>query len=429
MTPARLLLYRAVFRAVQVTGLPDRLIERDTADFAWRTEAVEDKRAPRPSTSRMGRVWFHAASAGELESLWNVASSWVRGRQGRTGEAVLTCFSPSGARPLSRLAEELSGIAARSVLHLGYSPWEGGWGRALERWDPSVFVTSKYEAWPDLWAALSERAIPLVVLGARDRWSLRLASAACRVLGSGRPRLHLLACDEEDVRALKDRFPFAETVQAPGDPRWDRVHERARKGNPRAREWLEAFRDCPRPWGILGSAWEEDIEVWRGSWAAAGGTIWVVPHDIGRVNVESMKELLCEDGLTARTLAESGGDTAHEPSCVLVDEMGFLSELYSACDWAYVGGGFGEGVHSTIEPAIHGVPIAAGPEDAEKFAEIAQLRRQGQLTLVEDADDLRRWAGQVGPLAKRTGEWRAANAARRGATQRVLQVVSALAPW
>ena len=60
--------------------------------------------------------------------------------------------------------------------------------------------------------------------------------------------------------------------------------------------------------------------------------------------------------------------------CVLVDEMGFLSELYGAADWAYVGGGFGAGVHSTIEPAIQGIPILIGPVRADHFTEIGQLQ-------------------------------------------------------
>ncbi len=428
MTPARLVLYRAMFRAIEITGLSDHLTDRGAADFALRTETDRSALGHRLELGRPVTAWFHAASAGEIESLWSVAIAWVSATQSRARGVVLTCFSPSGVRSLSRLAEELTGIAPAAVLHLGYSPWEGAWGREFKRWNPSVFVTAKYEAWPDLWAALAEKAIPLVILGARDRVSLRIASAACRILGSDRPKLHLLASDAEELRNLRGRFPFAETIQAPGDPRWDRVHERARKGNPRAREWLEAFRDRPRPWGILGSAWAEDIEVWRGSWAAPGGTIWVVPHDVGRSNVESLRALLSDEGLAVRTLAEPGGKAVREPSCVLVDEMGFLSELYSACDWVYVGGGFGEGVHSTIEPAIHGVPIAAGPEGAGKFSEVAQLRRQGQLTLVEDADDLRRWAGQLASLRSRSEEWRVANAARQGATERVLRVVSACAP-
>jgi 3-deoxy-D-manno-octulosonic-acid transferase len=102
--------------------------------------------------------------------------------------------------------------------------------------------------------------------------------------------------------------------------------------------------------------------------------------------------------------------------CVLVDELGILNGLYPAMSWAYVGGGLGRGIHSVIEPAIHGLPIATGPRGTEKFPEADQLVQQGQLAILRSPAALVEW------LSERRGgaddvqppEWRVRNESRRG---------------
>src|SRR5208282_542723 len=97
------------------------------------------------------------------------------------------------------------------------------------------------------------------------------------------------------------------------------------------------------------------------------------PHQIQAENVAALEQDLVRSGLKVlRTSKLKGPELVarQDGTVILGDELGFLSELYAAVDWAYVGGGFGVGVHSTIEPAIHGIPIACGPKNAEKFPEI-----------------------------------------------------------
>lgn len=71
----------------------------------------------------------------------------------------------------------------------------------------------------------------------------------------------------------------------------------------------------------------------------------------------------------------------------LMDTMGWLAELYGIADWSYVGGGFEKGVHSTIEPAWFGIPVACGPKGLSKFAECSLLQQRGQLAVVRDVKD------------------------------------------
>ena len=389
---------------------------------------------------QVARIWFHAASAGELESLWPLI---VLAGGDKSG-IVVTILSESGWSGLERLRQKLQEIGA-FVLFMGYSPWEGGWGSRLEEFKPDFFVTVKYEAWPDLWMSLQEHKIPLVIIGARVRRSLRLAKKMTEFLTGELPRLFLFPCDPQDAEDLSVLFPQA-TLRVVDEPRWERVFDRAKSGNLRAVELTRACRLLPRPWGVIGNAWLEDLRFLFGTGSSKlfQGTLWIVPHQLKAGNIAKIEAFLTRQGmsyvatqgLSVEALAlrlrspcnpgGTAGSSCVSPSvspsvspcvsprvspwgtsalpAVLVNEMGFLSELYSSADWAYVGGGFGAGIHSTIEPAIHGIPIAIGPEGAQKFSEVGQLQRTGQLSLLRDSTDLSAWMDQweVGQLGTRT---------------------------
>lgn len=156
------------------------------------------------------------------------------------------------------------------------------------------------------------------------------------------------------------------------------------------------------------------------------GTIWLVPHQVSDSAIRSLLEAggLDESAiLRSRGLGSALSLDRHSNWKVLVDEMGILSELYASADWAYVGGGFGaRGVHSTIEPGLHGLPIAIGASKADRFPEIAEMSGIGQLTLLEGATALSAWLASTGkiPLAQRLS-WERAARGRIGASDRCLR--------
>ena len=158
------------------------------------------------------------------------------------------------------------------------------------------------------------------------------------------------------------------------------------------------------------------------------GTLWVVPHRVDSESVEQIEQVLKQQGLDPIRTRDSSAlkevlntQNSLRISCVLVNEMGFLSELYSQADWAFVGGGFGAGVHSTVEPAICGIPIAIGPKGAEKFSEIRQLSQSGQLQVLQTGSDLEKWIKtlrNISPEFQKT--WKKEAQSRLGATQKIL---------
>lgn len=318
--------------------------------------------------------WFHAASAGELEGILPVVENILNHRK----KAVVTVFSLSGAPGLKKWQESLEPWQREQVLYAGLSPMEGDWEGALKRLVPKLFVSVKYEAWPELWASLSRAGIPLFVVGARARASLRFARWFVPLLGEKLPSLRLWAFDESEEAPLKRLFAAA-AVRSGADPRWDRIASRLERKSARVAELIRKHRHAPRPWGVLGSVWPRDLERLKGSLSNSAGTLWVVPH---KVDPESLREV--------RAALER-----HPPAvcdrAILITEMGVLLELYEHADWAFVGGGFAHGLHSTMEPALAGVPIVGGPKNAWRFAEVRFLERSGQLQLIARAADFTRW--------------------------------------
>jgi 3-deoxy-D-manno-octulosonic-acid transferase len=162
-----------------------------------------------------------------------------------------------------------------------------------------------------------------------------------------------------------------------------------------------------------------------------------VPHRVDSASLATLEEYLQDLGRTfvrttslthlkaevdSEIFAQADGILPDRilPNCILVDEMGFLSELYSSSDWAFVGGGFGAGIHSTIEPAIYGVPVAGGPRGASQFSEIQHLTESGQYTQLKTSDELIQWVKQYPEYQARKQEWILQAQERCGAAQKIM---------
>lgn len=351
----------------------------------WDRHASE-REALRTTAARSGlpaQVWLHAASAGELEALLPIADALLE--EGvRIG---LTVFSASGLNPLRSWTAAQPEARRDRIAFAGLSPWEGDWAEALDRWKPRRFVTLKYEAWPELWSELSRRGVPLDVIGARARGSLSFARRMLRLWREPFPAFTFWVFQEEDRADLEAQFPGAR-FEGVSDPRWDRIAARAARAAERVESVVSAHASRPRPWGVLGSAWLEDLQALAPALERLPGTFWIVPHRLDRPAVARFESFLrAHPKIDARS--------------VLLAEMGLLLELYSRADWAYVGGGFTHGVHNTMEPAYFGIPVAAAPKKAERFAEIPQLMKEGRLRLVRNAQGLERWFERLPSRAER----------------------------
>lgn len=362
-------------------------------------------------------IWIHAASLGELESLWTVALELGR----RKFCLALTVFSPSGLGGLGRLVLALKAERI-PICFAGLSPWEGEWEEALVRANPQLFLTTKYEAWPDLWASLSRLKIALSIACAKPRRSLALAQQALGVFGLSLPKMIFFSESEKDRVLLHQRFPLAEVLSA-GEPRWDRVRSRMATLAPRVAELVERFKVTPRPWGTIGSAWLSDLRVLDPILQEMKGSLFVVPHHLGRDNLAAIRRFLLQyfDEVILTSEPAKAGQYRGR-TCIVLDEMGLLLEFYKYSDWVFVGGGFERGVHSTIEPALYGLPLFCGPKKSDLFSEIGQLQKLGQLQVIRTPDDALAAFQKIQSVSEeKRREWRAAVSECEGATGILVQ--------
>ncbi len=394
----RLHIYRCVFRALGY--IFDRRLSGSDSKipmFKCRT------RSDRPTGGRPF-YWVHASSAGELEGLETVALALAA-----RGFAIrLTIFSPSAKSGFLRLKKILEDMGACEGG--GFSPLEGSWFQAFSGSRPLGFITAKYEAWPELWASASMAQVPIMILGAQLRRSLIVADRVNRFLfGLNRPQL-MLGVYSKRHRVQLDALAWSRaTVFEVRDPRWDKVLGSSGEAqNSRSNMILSwAMQESlPRPWGMIGNSWMSDFRALPslGGRECLGATLWVIPHEIQGLEVHEQEEYLVAQGwcvfrTSALTQSNKPILSSSNRYCILVDEIGVLKRIYREADLIFVGGGFGRGVHSVMEPAISGAPILAGPEGADRFVEVDDLIASGDLHIVRNEGEFAEFTKR--PLTER----------------------------
>lgn len=381
-----------------------------------------------PSQPLHVTLWAHASSAGECEALIPIVSDHLN--READAKVVFTVFSESGLRPLKKWIESLSQLdpsksLEKRVVSYGLSPVEGYWKDSFLHFLPKAFLTSRYECWPELWIELSLRSVPLYIIGAQNRSSLRWGFRILRVLGMHTPKIILSAFSKTSEERLKSlaESPLVKRVAKGGveirissDPRWRRVLERAEKESLPERSWFPEIRSLPRPWVILGSVYQNDFRVFFDTkrhsttipWPKQG-TYFVFPHDenvgdffealikprvhypwrhVWDLGVDGHPHKVSFPGMITRTNPETPSEHA---IAVLVRKRGVLTEFYREADFVYVGGGFNKGVHSCIEPGIYDVPLYCGMKNIEKFEEIQLLVEQKSIGLLDSRMESGDW--------------------------------------
>lgn len=326
-------------------------------------------------------IHIHAASVGEFEQAKPLIEM-LRAGGGRY-RITASFFSPSGY-------EQQSGY--HGIDAACYLPFDtpGQIAPFLDRISPDLIIIIRYDLWPVFLHQATLRAVPVVlVCGVMRLGSARFRPGLRRAFGGLYGMLTaIFAVGEDDRRAFALLAPGV-PAEAAGDTRYDRVVERAR-----AAADVVAFTPeliAGRLVLVAGSTWPPDE---RGLAALAGREdllLVLVPHEPTEAHVAALRASYPR----SVTLAQiERGDAVGDASTIIVDRTGILSALYRVGDLAYVGGGFGEGVHSVLEPAAYGMPVVSGgrigrSRDAEEMA------RRGALLPVGSPEEI---AGAIAAL-------------------------------
>ena len=318
------------------------------------------------SASR-GAVWIHAASVGEFEQARPLIERLRREQPQR--KIVVTFFSPSGYEARKNYDK------ADAVVYLPFATRRKA-KRFLEALQPSMAIFVKYEFWPAYLRALKKRGIPTYCISAIFRSTQRFfhwyGRSALRLL---RCFTHIFVQDEASRRLLAEHGIHECSVA--GDTRFDRVQDVLTATRERADGRLlcvAQFIENATRVIVAGSTWPEDevlLEQYIGNRSLVNGEkvkLILVPHEINEEHLHSIFQLF--KGRYVRYTAICGEhipgmsrvNILEQADVLVIDTIGLLSSIYNFGHVAYIGGGFGEGIHNTIEAAVYGMPVVFGPK-------------------------------------------------------------------
>ena len=306
-------------------------------------------------------VWFHAASLGEFEQGRPIMER-LRSEHPEY-KILLTFFSPSGYE----VRKNYEGADIICYLPLD-TPINAI--RFLRLVRPVMAYFIKYEFWYNYLHILKYRHVPAYSVSSIFRpeqiffkWYAKKYAGVLRCI------THFFVQNEQS-RELLAKIGITE-VTISGDTRFDRVLQI--KELSKHLPLVEAFKQDHKVF-VAGSSWPPDEEIFirffneHPEWK-----LIIAPHVIGN---DHLQQILSRLNRKTVRYTEATPETAAEAQCMIIDCFGLLSSIYHYGEVAYVGGGFGVGIHNVLEAAVWNVPVFFGPNN-KRFQEAQQLLASG----------------------------------------------------
>ncbi|UEG53648.1 3-deoxy-D-manno-octulosonic acid transferase [Mucilaginibacter daejeonensis] len=327
-------------------------------------------------------AWFHFASLGEFEQGRPVLEAFKVQHPGHP--IVVTFFSPSGyeVRKNTPLAD--------AVYYLPLDTANNA-RQFIDTIDPVIAVFTKYEYWYHFYNEAHQRNIPLYVISAifrpKQLFFKCYGGLHRQILG----KVTRFFVQDEDSKTRLSTIGI-NNVMVSGDTRFDRVYANALA--PKQLPLIERFKNNARVF-IAGSTWPADEELiaplitehpdWKFIFA---------PHEIPEAKIIDLMGKLPADRTVRFSHIKADDQYLASKQVLVIDNIGMLSSLYQYGDVAYIGGGFGVGIHNTLETAAFGSPVIFGP-NYQKFKEARDLVDLGGGFSISDAQQLKTIADQL----------------------------------
>lgn len=391
----------------------------------WRGEREAFKILKQKVDPNAKYIWFHAASLGEFEQgrplMERIRKDYPQYK------ILLTFYSPSGyeVRKNYEGADIICYMPVDTRLNAI---------RFLRLVRPVVAFFIKYEFWSNFLHILKHRNIPTYSVSSIFREDQVFFK------WYGRSYAGVLKCftrffvQNEESKRLLEGIGFT-AVDVVGDTRFDRVLQikEAAKQLP----ICEAFRtgvassqsaDVPHhdfKVFVAGSSWPPDENIfipffnehkdWR---------LLIAPHVIAEEHLKLILSLI--KGKKVVRYTQTTPEEAAEADVLIIDCFGLLSSMYNYGDVAYIGGGFGVGIHNTLEAAVWNMPVIFGPNN-KKFQEAQGLLKSDggfEINTYEDFSGLMSSLMNDEAFLKQAGDKAGAFVAHlAGATDKVLASV------
>jgi 3-deoxy-D-manno-octulosonic-acid transferase len=359
-------------------------------------------------------VWFHAASLGEFEQGRPLMEQLRRDHPDY--KILLTFFSPSGYE----VRKNYQGADIICYLPLD-TPINAI--RFLRLVRPVMAFFIKYEFWYNYLHILKHRHVPVYSVSSIFRPDQVFFRWYGRQYGRVLNCFTHFFVQNEVSRELLGNIGI-NCVSVVGDTRFDRVLQI--KEQAKQLPIVEAFANNNKVF-VAGSSWPPDEDIFiRYFNEHLEWKLIIAPHVIGEDHLQQIIGKLDGRKVVRYTEAEKASDALSSYDVLIIDCFGLLSSIYHYGSVAYVGGGFGVGIHNLLEAAVWDVPVFFGPNN-QRFQEAQGLKQSGGLEIT----DYDSFSGQMNRLSADANyldeQGRLAGQyvkSRSGATSKVLSAVA-----
>ena len=317
-------------------------------------------------------AWFHAASLGEFEQARPLIEEYKI--HFPTHFILLSFFSPSGYEiqknyNLANLVVYLPSDTRKNAVDF------------LNLIKPTNIFFIKYEFWFNYLNEIKEREINCYLISGIFRRKQHFFGIYGTWFSNHLNAFSHFFVQNSSSKSLLKSIALNNVIVS-GDTRLDRVKKIARQDfkNP----LIEAF--CKNEKVIIfGSSWKPENElVIKFNKANSGVKIVVAPHEIDPNKMTQLKNLLGEKSQLLSNAKDFG--LKKDSTILVIDEIGLLSKIYRYATFAVIGGGFGSGIHNTLEAVVYGCPVIFGP-NYRKFQEATDLLENEVAFSIKNKED------------------------------------------
>jgi len=318
-------------------------------------------------------IWFHAASLGEFEQGRPVIEAF---RQlNPSYKILLTFFSPSGYE----IRKKYSG--ADFIFYLPVDTKKNA-GRFIRLIRPKMAVFIKYEFWFNYMSELYHQQIPLFTISAIFREDQHFFKWYGGWFRKKLKKITFFFVQDQNSYDLLKTIGINQVIVS-GDTRFDRVFELSK----RTTEFpINDLFKAGKKILLLGSSWPPDEELIHKTIVDRNDLkIIIAPHEVHENRITSIESKFSD--LKPIRYSKADEDSVKKAGVLIIDSIGILSGLYRYCDMAFIGGGFGKGIHNILEAVTFGKPVIIGP-NYQKFKEATDLIRFEGAFSVKNSEEL-----------------------------------------
>lgn len=327
-------------------------------------------------------VWFHAASLGEFEQARPLIEALLE--KAPEKKILVSFFSPSGYTVRENYDPRVA------VVYLPLDTQRNA-AEFIDLAQPKTVIFIKYEFWGNYLTELGRRGIPTYIISSIFRPGQIFFRPYGEMFRKMLRQFRHLYVQDNNSRQLLATIGLTNVTVA-GDTRLDRVA--AIRDKARDIPQIDVFKAAaPDAFTLVaGSSWPKDEEVYF-PWLHRHPEVRAIiaPHEFDSARLARMQRELGPDSMLYSDFErlydsspEQVAETARRLKYLIIDCYGLLSSLYRYADAAYVGGGFGVGIHNINEAAVYGIPVVFGPKH-RKFKEASDLIAAGGAFSISDA--------------------------------------------